>query len=165
MQKVFTINAEALNIFLLALVLGVSLPLFLNKSIFNKFGKNIYEYVIKNDDLEKLFYKSASQTLLISITLANGKVYVGYVLRGIDPESIHRFLKILPLISGYRDDKKMISFTNNYESMYQNIQDNIFDEFIGDLAIVIPYDEIRSANLFAMERYENVNNSTAEVKE
>jgi len=106
------------------------------------------------------------QGKLVSFTVKNSKVYVGYVISNFNPASPMRSIKILPAISGYRHDKtKTINFTTRYLDIYEKIR--VGDETVADLdsanfEIVIAVQEIQSANIFDENIYRRYFNQPIE---
>ena len=108
------------------------------------------------DEIEQLFKKAAKEELLIQITLKSNKVYVGFV-EYIPPPKESNYLKIIPLISGYRNDKtKKIKFNTDYYKailLYQS-DEKKYESFEMDLTI--KQDEILIANVFDYEVYKEI---------
>lgn len=63
----------------------------------------ILRLALKDDDLELLVIRAMEKSMPISVTCANGKVYVGYVTHGFEPHILRNNIKIMPLLSGYRE--------------------------------------------------------------
>lgn len=108
------------------------------------------------DEIEQLFKKAAKEELLIQITLKSNKVYVGFV-EYIPPPKESNYLKIIPLISGYRNHKtKKIKFNTDYYKailLYQS-DEKKYESFEMDLTI--KQDEILIANVFDYEVYKEI---------
>jgi hypothetical protein len=116
---------------------------------------NTIEYVRKKiakiSPFESVIVDSIEKKLPICLTLDNGKVYVGFITDAPDMTASRREVKITPWLSGYRDEHdKKIEFTTFYTDLYQkeNIDESIFRK-------VIPYDDIKSTNLFDIKIYYN----------
>lgn len=100
------------------------------------------------DELEQLFKQSFVDKLLIQITLKNNKVYVGFA-DSILPPKDSNYLKIVPLISGYRKVKtKEIVFTTDYLEAIKFYQTdpNKFNRF--DMDVIVMQNEILTAQIF-----------------
>lgn len=112
------------------------------------------------DELEQLFKQTAENENLIQVTLKNNKVYVGFV-EYIPPPKESNYLKIIPVISGFRSDKtKKIKFTTDYYNailLYQSEEEK-YSTFQMD--ITLKQDEILSANVFDFEVYKEFNKSS-----
>jgi hypothetical protein len=73
--------------------------------------------VIEKDRVafEVLLKKAQDEAKTVSVTMANGKIYVGFVTHLFNPALPTRFIQILPTKSGYRDEKtKTFEFTTPY---------------------------------------------------
>jgi hypothetical protein len=105
------------------------------------------------DELEQLFKKVAKEELLIQITLKSNKVYVGFV-KYIPPPKESNYLKIIPLISGYRNDKtKKVKFNTEYYKailLYESDEEK-YNNF--EMDITIKQDEILMALVFDNDVY------------
>lgn len=117
------------------------------------------------DPLEMLLYDAFINDSLLSLTLRNGKVYIGWLATLQAPGTAQR-ISILPLMSGYRQsENKTVVITTYYSSAYQRLlatpdaaqPARSIDNFI----IVLPVAELLTANkfdptLFAMSRSQYV---------
>lgn len=112
------------------------------------------------DEIEQLFKKSAKEENLIQITLKNNKVYVGFV-DYIPPPKESNYLKIIPVISGYRNSEtKIIKFTTNYYAALEIYQSNDEKQGSFEMDITLKQDEIFTANVFDYEVYNSFNKTT-----
>lgn len=120
--------------------------------------RRLYEQAIEYQALERVLLDSLVQDIPVRITLVDRKVYVGFVLSAPDPTMPRRWLRMLPLVSGYRDRETLrYAFTTFYEPVYE--------EFVGDTVdteavdprfqIALPADRIASIGLFDFETYES----------
>lgn len=116
------------------------------------------------DEIEQLFKETAENENLIQVTLKTNKVYVGFV-QYIPPPKESNYLKIIPVISGYRNNKtKKIKFTTDYYDairLYESIEEK-YNSFQMD--ITIKQDEILSANVFYFEVYDEFNDKKYKKK-
>jgi hypothetical protein len=63
----------------------------------------------------RLFNMAAVNYRMVSVTLSNRKVYIGYVLRAPNLRPEDQFVGLLPVVSGYRDkDTLRLIVTTNY---------------------------------------------------
>lgn len=103
-------------------------------------------------DLEMLLERALRETRQVSVSVKSCKVYVGFVISNFDPAFDRRFVRILPMSSGYRDPETLeVALTTDYARVYQHMmqQNNAFlVSGVEDFEIVIPVAEISSANLF-----------------
>lgn len=81
--------------------------------------------VIDEDKIpfELLLKKAQDQTKTVSVTMSNGKVYVGWVTHLFNPALPTNYIQILPLKSGYRDEEtKWVVFTTFYSEAIDNLR-------------------------------------------
>lgn len=103
-------------------------------------------------ELEKLLYRSIQSILPVSVTLANEKVYIGWPVWTPEPRGETRDLAVLPAFSGFRDPHtKRLTISTEYLPIYDRIRDGTLDLAADDFQVVIPLDEIRTANLFSLD--------------
>ncbi|NJL58149.1 hypothetical protein HC928_25820 [bacterium] len=138
-----------------------------------------------NDFLEILLEKALSETKLISVTLKSGKVYIGFVTSNFDPSYDRKFLKLLPLKSGYREPvektliittdyscvyvalaekerepaEKTLIITTDYSPVYETLAEK---ERYSDFEIIISVPEVQTVNIFDPDAY-TLFNSPASV--
>lgn len=100
----------------LAMLSGWPLAQFLN--LF--FWKNYWlRRAIRKDELESFLLEAADRETSIAITLDDRKVYVGFIVKGFDPAIGRKCILLLPLMSGYRDEKThKVNFTTFYTDLY-----------------------------------------------
>jgi hypothetical protein len=154
------LDASTFAAFFGALVWGLVLPWLLNVFYGPVRASN---FIINNyaGELEKMMYRAMGEFLLVSITLKSRKVYVGWPVRALIPNprrgDIRPHIRLLPAISGYRhEETQELVFTTDYSLVYQRIEEEAVpglspEERLSadDLEMVIPVDEIVSANLFS----------------
>ena len=113
------------------------------------------------DELELLLFRSLVHKMLVMATLSSGKVYVGFVTRSLPPDVERRYLRLLPVASGYRDGAdRQVRFTTLYEEVRQQAGDvgsPLYGLLDQDFEIVIPVREVVSVNLFDFVAYEAFN--------
>ena len=100
------------------------------------------------DEVEQLFKQSFVDKLLIQITLKNNKVYVGFADKILPPKETN-YLKIVPLISGYRkSETKEIEFTTEYFKAldYYEKYPSKYNSF--DMDVIVMQNEILTAQIF-----------------
>lgn len=72
------------------------------------------------DDLEMLLVRSLRKTEQLSISLASGKVYVGFVTSAVDASFDRKHMKLLPTVSGYRDPQtRELVITHEYAEVWR----------------------------------------------
>jgi hypothetical protein len=111
----------------------------------------------KNDPLEILLKDAMRDSKAVLVTLDSGKVYVGHVITNFNPVYDVRSIKISPIVSGYRkpEDQTVvfnIDYTELLTSIYKR-DPSVSERDRGDLGIVIPLDEIKSASIFSLPMY------------
>lgn len=96
----------------------------------------------------------------IAFTMADSKVYVGFVLS--HPGLMRarragekRFFSILPTQSGYRDrETRQLRLTTNYAPLLKAmLEGQITDYGLDDLRVLLPIDDVCSARIFDEEIY------------
>ncbi|KGD65115.1 hypothetical protein Y5S_01549 [Alcanivorax nanhaiticus] len=137
-----------------SLVIGSTLGHTLN--LIPGFKKFLLLQAIRNHDLELLMLRAVQKLMAISFTMGNGKIYVGFIVTSVDPAAQGTAVRILPLMSGFRDkDSGKAEFTTFYDLMYEHISNgNAAHLSPEDFEIVLPLNEIQSANLFDTDAYE-----------
>jgi hypothetical protein len=99
-------------------------------------------------DLLALLHESMMRLRPVSVTLTSRKVYIGFVqaIPSLDPEKA--YLRILPILSGYRERETLtFRITTRYAVAIQDAQDP------RDLLKVLRISSIESANLFDVDLY------------
>ncbi|MCR9187665.1 MAG: hypothetical protein NXH96_02650 [Alteromonadaceae bacterium] len=120
-----------------------------------------YKRVIADSDFERLVLRAIERSLPMLVTLDNGKVYVGYAIRTIDPMAETKELRILPVFSGFRSPETgEVTFRTNYSRVLMNIRtDDDVDGSkdgdpslshltAGDFEVVIPVSRIVTSTLY-----------------
>lgn len=73
--------------------------------------------------LDVLLKKAQDETKTVSVTMGNGKVYVGWVTHLFNPAFQTLFIQILPTKSGYRTtDRNTVTFTTFYSNALDQIE-------------------------------------------
>lgn len=118
----------------------------------------LLKYIVSNRDFERLILRALSTSIPLLVTLESGKCYVGWAVRGIDPTEERKYIRILPLVSGYRgEDDHRVNFTTYYDEIIAEI-DRSNEHELGhleseDFEVVIPVNKIVSAHLFDLTAY------------
>lgn len=102
------------------------------------------------DGLRRLIHDADVDGRLISVTLANGKWYVGFVAEALNLDPQERYFRILPILSGHRDkDTLQVRRRTNYLPVYERpgAQPR-------DFHITIRLEDVRMANLFDVNTYQ-----------
>lgn len=108
-----------------------------------------------NSDLDIVLLRAMEENMPVSITLGHGKVYVGYVTGSIEPGEKREMLRILPLVSGYREgDAMKLKLTTWYISIYKKFNEEKLSHLRPELfEVVLPLSEVKSVNLFDIHAY------------
>jgi len=117
---------------------------------------------INSNPLLKLVNEHGSRENLsgssIMFTLNTGKVYVGWVKKEPEPSHNYEYIRILPLLSGYRElETQKEKFETFYTAVIEKVEgscDGLFKHLTEDsFDIVFPVDSIVSAHPFQLEAY------------
>jgi hypothetical protein len=149
-------NIQIIFLGLISVIYAIFLGLASNVS--SRFKLYAFHKAIVNDDIEIIITRAVLRGLPISVTMNSGKVYVGFVGRTTDPKESRKDIKILPLLSGYRDkDTHSINFTTNYYSIYESNDNSLSHLKPEDFEIAFPLSELSSINLFDIDAYNKFN--------
>lgn len=115
----------------------------------------------RGDDIEYLLVRSVERTMPIQVTLSTRKVYIGDVVELIEPQNERKTLRLLPLLSGYRDEVDFsIVFTTSYTDLYADAlnpeavaSSGTVPLKIEDFEVVVQLRDIVSINLFDVDTY------------
>ena len=104
--------------------------------------------------LDLIVLESVERQAQLLFTLQSNKIYVGYVLGTPDGKMPGDF-RILPMLSGYRDEEHTARFTTRYVEVYDKLMEAEADSVVEaeDFSIVIPIKEIRSVAFFNPDMY------------
>jgi hypothetical protein len=124
------------------------------------------EKAIKNvgNEIELIFLNSFILRTMVLISLKSDKVYIGWV-KELPIPSISNHIRIIPAISGYRNDFKEVEFTTHYLSVYADFVNNGHVNRVQDLNfdVVINLSEVVSVGNFDLEMYQKFNDSNKEL--
>lgn len=118
----------------------------------------IMNNAIKNNDFEILLARAVYRDIPVMLTLDTGKLYVGWIVRIPNPAEFRKAVRILPMLSGYRNNETHdVEFTQNYYTILNDMSDGKLDTLahleIDDFEVVLPYDRIVSSHLFDPKAY------------
>lgn len=99
---------------------------------------------VRQDALESLLLGAINDEKTIAITTPLRKVYVGWPIETAEPNMERKYVAMLPLMSGYRDECGEVHFTTSYDWAYtgKNSPD------AGRFLVVFPVNQITSASFF-----------------
>lgn len=110
------------------------------------------------NEFELMLESSFSEGLLLQFTLDNNKFYIGWV-KELPVPSISNYIRIIPAISGYRNEEMELVFTSQYLSVYSEyIQEGkITDIEQLNIDIVLNLKNIISVGYFDKDMYNRFN--------
>jgi hypothetical protein len=106
------------------------------------------------NEFELLLKSSFTENKLLLFTLNNDKIYIAWV-KELPIPSVSKYVRIIPIISGYRDEQKNVIFTTHYLSVYSEYikegKVKSIEELDTDL--IINSDDIVTVSFFDTEMY------------
>lgn len=123
--------------------------------LFNIFTSQPWALERSLGPLDKFLNKAIQQGMPVSLTLSNGKVYIGLVVSITDPERTPVMVTILPMYSGYRDAASRIQLTTDYEHVYAGLRDGkaaeleLSDNWLEQFTLAIRADTIVTVTQFS----------------
>lgn len=135
-------------------ITNIRLPL-INIKPFFLMEKKLLQHAIKNNDFEKLIARSVYDNFPILFTLESGKVYVGWAVSAPNPVQERKSVRILPIISGYRDkDTQKVQFTTDYYAVLMEVSESEeTNHSLEDFEVVIPASDLSACHLFDLDLY------------
>jgi hypothetical protein len=131
--------------------IAICLTFFANSIVILFFGyQKPIGYAVRKygDEVEKLFRTSAKTGELMQITLKNNKVYIGFTDIIPVPKETN-YLKITPVLSGYREsESKILRLTTDYFDILDIYMSDHPKFNIYDIDISIKQDEILTAGIY-----------------
>jgi len=121
--------------------------------------KNIKRAIkLVGNEFELILKSSFSDSQLIQITLKNEKVYIGWV-KELPIPSISNYIRIIPAISGYRNEERKTILNTHYLNVYSEyIQEGRITNIKElNVDLIISNIEIISVSYFDLEMYEKFN--------
>jgi hypothetical protein len=143
---------------LASLVLGPTLAYLLN--IFTP-KPWAFRRAIKGNELEGMFYRAATDSVPVCLTLDNRKVYVGRVVTIDFDSSERKTIAVLPVMSGYRDkDSLDLEFTTDYQkalgaATQQAEGSSLPSARAEDYVVALPIGRVVSVSFFDLQAYEH----------
>lgn len=138
---------------LLTVIFTESVNFFLDKE---KFIKKAIKSV--GNEFELLLKSSFEHRRMLQITLKNDKVYVAWV-KELPIPSISNYIRVIPVMSGYRTDEKEVEYTTHYLTVYAEYVKDGETLNISDLNVdlVINNSEIVTLSYFDSKMYKKFN--------
>lgn len=148
-------------------VLGGHLLTALFTYFFKTLNLKLLEDALKDNDFELLLMRSMKKITPVLFTAKSGKVYAGLVNRSEEPQNARTHIRILPLLSGYRDINTLrVEFTTNYHDIYMQLGIGLENGVqvnpgvgphpylvLEDFELILPFKDIQSANLFDIDTF------------
>lgn len=148
--------AMLLGTALISFIFAISITYFIN-FIFERARREnliLINSIIKyGDELERFLLEATLNDKIISISLSNNKVYIGYAITSREPQKTN-YVEILPLASGYREtENKILWLTTKYEAVIDAIK-NKKELPYNNFKIVMNQNEIIATSFFDPEVYD-----------
>lgn len=114
------------------------------------------------NELELLLRTSLKQSLLLEFSLDTNKVYVAWV-KELPIPTVTNYIRVIPVLSGFRDEEKRLNFTTHYLSVYaEYVQEGkVKDIEELDVDLIITLDNVVTVSYFDIEMYERFNKPVA----
>ncbi|MBE2187662.1 MAG: hypothetical protein IAE99_12900 [Rhodothermales bacterium] len=110
------------------------------------------------NEVEHVLLRAQQQASPVMVTLGSGKVYVGMVERNPNLEIDRRYLRLIPIVSGYRNkETHRVTFDTNYsliKEMSEDPESPFHDVLHKDFDIVMPLAEVKTLHLYSLEAFE-----------
>jgi len=85
----------------------------------------------KRDPLELFLRTALAANEMISVSVENGKVYIGYLTSNYNPAFPMESISLIPAFSGHRkDDTKELVLDLNYIEVYKAVQPDLHDKLL-----------------------------------
>jgi hypothetical protein len=135
---------------ILGLVAGQPLNLLLGATGFLTLGEARGQAIERHgNELLRLLHKASAEERTVSVSMDNGKVYVGLVVAAPNLAPHDTYLGITPFYSGYRSrDTLELVFTVDYLGVYE---EQTLDP--RDFRVVLPMISVRMASFFDQSAY------------
>lgn len=120
---------------------------------------------IRDDYMEWLLHDAALARKPVAVTMENRKVYIGFVLKTLEPKKARRSISLLPLVSGYREETAgKLVFTTYYLQIYgtdtpdTDIEQRRLPKPLehlspNDFEMVLPVEKVHSLSRFDLTAY------------
>jgi hypothetical protein len=104
-------------------------------------------------ETEKLLLQAMESGALVSVTMENRKVYIGWPAYSPDLRHEASQFRILPAVSGYREEGSLeLRLTTQYLDIYERIRQGQMSHLkADDFEVALPLEKVVSANLFSLD--------------
>lgn len=104
-------------------------------------------------ELEEFLLTTTAKNLPVMLTMASAKVYIGFLLETNASRGKKEWIRIEPLLSGYRNDKQEFKDTTDYSWLHSaGANTRVRRE---DFDVIVPSSEVVSAHAFDLGVYVN----------
>lgn len=136
-----------------SLLLGLTLP-FIGNAIVRR-DRAVRWTRYQGDLFRAMLTEEVGSGRPIAVTLSDSKVYVGLVLSRPSLNPREKYFRLLPTLTGYRDQARELHLTTNYAQMIAAIGRNevLAAYSAEELQVLLPLDQIVSARLFDEDVY------------
>jgi hypothetical protein len=112
-----------------------------------------------NDFLEMLLQEALEKTLMVSISLKGGEVYIGFITSNYDPSYDRKYIRLWPILIGYRNkDTQELAVTTNYANVYaETVSSSARSSVVDQFQVIVPVGELQTASFFDPKTYDLFN--------
>jgi len=113
--------------------------------------------------LDKLLLQAQQLESPVAFTLSSGKVYIGLVVDAPDPGGDADVVTILPILSGYRNERGRLQLTTDYERLYDALESGragvlgLPGDWMSQFRLAIRIESLATAALFSPAIYAEFN--------
>lgn len=135
----------------------------------NAEAKNaLYDAVMRAaNDFERYIILAAKEVIPLRVVLPNGKVYIGWAQQPDLEGGELTHVKLLPILSGYLDDKQQMHISRNYFKHYSDCYDEdgeLLDhddnpsghDHITRFAIIIKVEDVQLISFFSKDAFDAI---------
>jgi len=117
------------------------------------------------NEFETLMKFSFEEESLLQFTLSNDKIYIAWV-KELPIPSVSPYVRIIPAISGYRDNQKRTEFTTHYLSVYASYIKEGTVRYIDELNtdLIIDITDIVTVSNFDPKMYKRFREQSQEIE-
>jgi len=125
------------------LALGMAAPIAVNRWLVTKEDARARAIGKHGNNFLRLTFNAQVRERTISVTLDNRKTYIGYMVDAPSLDPNDSYVRLLPLLSGYRDkDTLELKFTTTYSDFYGDDAEPL------DFTVAFPIAQVRMASFF-----------------
>lgn len=139
----------------------VGLLAFVLFSRFSRLTRLVIKWRLKNifrkKEFEKIIWQAIDEKSVLLITLDNNKAYIGWPADTFDfsqPDTAKNHLRIIPIMSGYRDSAMNLTVTTDYLASLGKTSLSEQGKYENLLAVVVPVEKISALQNFDLDLYD-----------